>query len=595
MNIDYQITGNGQLVNFGTIGYLTSSCFLGSFNNLVIRFMSLQKLNYDDSEINIAGLVGCSKAQQVTINDSNLQGNIGAASNVALVCGIQTNTDFIINNIIISESNITGKSVQTQSICGGIFGHINGSAMNQYNNIKLSVFVQSSVQNNNQQFTSSLIGYSSLLGNLNITNCNISETTIFSQSFASGAISFIFTSNISCQDILIINSNIQSVDKSVTASGGLFAQIDNCILTCKNIIVTQSNIYSDSGVPRASGIISISLKSTINILNSKIVNSTIRGYDSQQFGPMKIYTGQVSGVMAQSSSSSIIISDLKISDSNLSITCRQHSVSGGIQGELRSVNSKITNVKLYNNIIISISLNLNSHIGGINSVTSSGTTDYQQNVLLQYNYMHSQAYAGNSHTGGLDGWVQNTNISVYNAKILQFNQIVGGKSSGCGGFIGAVSISQVNIMSSSITDSNITANVTDNSVIGTGIGLLDDTKIAIFDNIVFKNIIHNLNGSNAYSGVFVALLRSTNKQNITLTQIRNSLIDSVQIQSQAAYNNLKFILYSQYPELEVGVILISSTKSIGFSNVKGIVVNNCDNVQVQQINGNNSISNNGCI
>ncbi|CAL5978042.1 Hypothetical_protein [Hexamita inflata] len=141
---------------------------------------------------------------------------------------------------------------------------------------------------------------------------------------------------------------------------------------------------------------------------------------------------------------------------------------------------------------------------------------------------------------------------------------------------------------------NIQTNAVIHGVVGFIIGFTSGNSIVLLDSIKIEYSACNITADIVFLGSFAGSQQSW--QSSAKVVIKNSEIYSAQMyyqnQTKAFIN---FIIRIHGSELTNGLIQISSTKSLGFSSVNGVPVKNCEDVKVQYINGNNYVSDNGCI
>ncbi|CAL5977692.1 Hypothetical_protein [Hexamita inflata] len=609
VNINYSASGNSYFSNFGTIGLLTIDCSNGQFTNLQITFASVQKSSYDDSEINVAALIGQCVAQQIILNNSNFKGNLSAASNVAIISGYQ-NSNFSIFNIYISTSNVNSLPQYTCGLSGGIFGIINSIpsyTANIYSGLKIIILIQSNVKNNNS-YSSSVIGYSSNIDILNISNCLIVDTISKSisintgLSYASGIISFSQTSTIIIEKTLISNISIDS--QSQTARGiaaGYIAQNDLSYLIFNNIETVSCNISAVARSPMSSGILGKLFQSNFVIKISKIIRTQIYGSDMNNIGANIDDIRLSSGVISFTNVSQVSISNVDLEFLNITMISYQKAATAGIIGWLICSNSTQIQNTVFNITQTCNSQNNWAHLGGVNAIIDQSQDNQQDNIVKYIVQQNTNQTNICSFVGGINGYVQGaistlTNIQVKYITALLYSQ----QSSYCGGIIGILrlynqtALSQILILGGSVINTNLSVISGIDGVIGSVYGTITDNVNITIDSLLIKTSIINITAKSVWAGVFAGTQYSSSS--LSNIKISNSQIYSVQIYYRNQTNVfINFIMRQQLQSQANGLMYISSTKSLGFSSVNGIPVSNCENVQVQLINGNNFISENGCI
>ncbi|CAL6046352.1 Hypothetical_protein [Hexamita inflata] len=599
VNINYSASGNGKFSNFGTIGVLIVDCTTGSFSNLQISFISINKMSYDDSEVNVATLIGSCLAKNMMINILHIQGNVSASSCVALVTG-QQNSNVTINNLFLSNSNIFSSQISS-----GVSGLVKNICYIQGLLVQ-NIFVQSRVQGK-AIYSAGIFGYTSNNQN-KIQQCTINNITVFSQtlnnaeSFASCMISYSINSSIIFEEIQINSINIEAQSQNMQGvSSGYISYLDNCQIQLSNLQSENITIVSNSCIPRSSGIIGIALFSQIHVIQSYINNSNILGTDVMYRNTGDLQSVSLcTGVLADSINSSILVKYISVIQSIITSTARQLSAAAGITGYLLNSNSTIRNINTINIFLNCTSLEWNSHSGAINSIVQD-SCETMLNILIQYINIITHSL-NDSYVGGITGW-QNANYSSISAVQVQWLTIQTTSDINVisGGFIGQLKINYIILQLLSISNSNISSQTRHNnygycytgSIIGKGI----DITTFVIDNVKAQNIINNNVGYMVFSGAFIGALQTdTHIVANSLIKIMNSEINSIQIYYTAYnYKLINIILGLTTPATNVNTIQISSTKSLGFSSVNGVSIGNCENVQVQQINGNYQISENGCI
>ncbi|CAL6055929.1 Hypothetical_protein [Hexamita inflata] len=521
--------------------------------------------------------------------------------NVALISGLQ-NSNFTINNLVLPNSNVTSLPNISNSCSGGVFGHVDSQTpnnINQYNGLQINTSVNSIASNNNS-YSSGVIGYITNCDDLIINRCSIYNSTINSQSFSgasfAGAIQSICQqTNVFVADITVLNVQIKAIcNDQICYSAGIVAYVEICQIQLSNVKVNNSIIQSIGSVSRSGGLMCFCDDSALNIYNSEINSSFIQGsFIGATIQQNQIYTTgpQTGGIIGTANNSNVFVTDTILQFTNISQICKQHAVSGGINGQIINSSSRVINVKIRNSIIICNSSELNTHSGGINAVVEC-SNDYQQNVNVNDLQIFSNSIQYN-HNGGLNGYIIKSTVNISQVKIMYLNLQSQGINNNCGGILGAVVFSyQVNIQNSCIQNSNFTLNAYTNAA-GAAICQQHETQSIIINNIVIRNIIFYIAGNSSSSGSFFSSIYSTNQQIRSLTQIQNSLIDSINIYSTAQFNYNNII--SQCPNSAFGQIYISSTKSLGFSSINGVSIPNCEDVHVQLLDGSFFISDSGCI
>ncbi|CAL6084364.1 Hypothetical_protein [Hexamita inflata] len=598
-NINYSVSGSGQFSNFGTIGYLSQNCQLGSFNNIQISFASIQKSNYDNSEINIAILVGKCEASQTELNNSNIQGNVSAASNVALVGGYQ-NSNFTINNVILSNSRLLGQSVGTYSIGGGLFGYLNSpqNSYNTYFGLQINVQLQIVAQLNNS-YSSCVIGYSSYINNLFVNQCKIQNSTIQSQSlisgysYSSGLISYIQYSNYTIECAQILNITIQSKSQSQAISAGYIAFNNLTNATFNNIETLSCNISSISNIPIASGIVGNLTRSIVYFEITNIKNTVIYG-DDQNYAVDQIQYRVSTGVLAHVSFSQISVFDIQIDSLHIQTISQQKAAVGGVTGilinsSIISQNIKVLNIQQYSN-----SVNNWTYFGTVNAYIEF-SNDTQSEIFVKYCMMNT-SQTNVAAIGAINGYILNSNVQIKSI-LVQYVNISVAKSqySYAGGIIGIIQkYNVIEIQGCTIQNINIQSTSSIHGVVGFIMGFISGNSILIFDSVNIFFATSNITADTVFSSSFAGSQQSQlSSANVTII---NSQIYSAQIQYQNQTQALiHFIIRPQSSALIHGLIQIQSTKSLGFSSINGVPVKNCEDVKVQYINGNNIITDNGCI
>ncbi|CAL5991404.1 Hypothetical_protein [Hexamita inflata] len=589
-NINYTVSGDGQFLNFGTIGILTVDCQKGSFNYLQITFISLSKSSYNDTEINVAALIGLCVAKYFVVNNSNIYGNVSAASCVALVSG-SMNSNTTINTLYLSNSNIL-----SQSISGGVSGRIALSCIIQGLQIE-NIFVKSQVNGKNT-YSAGIFGFALNIKSI-VQLSKINNITVFSQSFinaesfASGLISYSTNSSLVGEEIKIQNNFIESQSQNKRGpSSGFLSYAEQCQIKFSQLQSDNVTITSNSCIPGSSGIAGLISFSELYLTKIFINGSTIMGTD------VLFRTGNITsvamstGVLLNAINCSVQIQYINILLSTITLITKQLTVAAGITGYALNSNLAIMNISTINSHINCSSLEYNSHSGTINALVQS-TSEYLLNIQIQNIIITIFSFI-DSYVGGLIGWLNGLDSSIIAAQIQGLSILSdGGGNTMSGGFVGQIMKTNITLQLSSITNSNISSKSISTSCTGSVLGNVQDIQIVVIDNVNLVNIINNNIGNYVFSGSFIG--RYTSNISSSLTQITNSAIFSIQIH-YSAYN-YKYInlIFGVVPALNTNIISTASTKSLGFSSINGITISNCENVQVQNINGNNFISENGCV
>ncbi|CAL6009954.1 Hypothetical_protein [Hexamita inflata] len=608
VNVNYSVSGNSYFSNFGTIGLLTINCSNGQFTNLQITFTSVQKSSYDDSEINVAALIGQCVAQQIVLNNSNFKTNLSAASNVAVISGYQ-NSNFSIFNVYISTSNVNSLPQYTCGISGGIFGIINSIpsyTANIYTGLKIIITIQSNVNKNNS-YSSAVIGYSGNVDHVHISNCYIQDTIIKSiatntgMSYASGIISLLQTSDIVIETTKICNMQINAQSQTERGiAAGYIALNDLSNVTFYNIDTISSIILSLSCAAMSSGIMGNISRSNVIITMSKIITTQIYGSDMNNIGTNNDDVRISSGVLSFTNFSQVSISNVNLELSNITMISYKKAATGGIIGWLIRSNSTQIKNSVNNIIFISNSQNNWTHSGGISAIIDQ-SFDYQtENIVKYITFQNINETNTASYVGGINGYVQRAIAILTNIQVQKILIILNSQYNYCGGIIGIARLydqsaqSQITISGASVISTNMSISSQCDGVIGSGFGIITENVNVTIDNLKIYSSIINISAKSVYAGSFAGTQYSSSSQ--TLIKISNSQIYSVQINYQNQTNvYINLILRQQLQSLTNGLLYISSTKSLGFSSINGVTVSNCENVQAQLVNGNNFISENGCI
>ncbi|CAL6058909.1 Hypothetical_protein [Hexamita inflata] len=611
VKINYSASGNGLFSNFGIIGVLTVDCTVGLFNNLQINYLSTQKSSYSDNEINIAALIGSCNAKQVLLNQSNFQSNISAASDVSVVCGYQ-NSSFSINNIEIINSNVISLSSVSSSIGGGVFGCIDGISI-KLNYLQIVINMRS-LSINSESYCSGILGYSTNVVNISIYKCYIYNSSVQStsqnngQALASGIIASSNQQNIKFQQIQIDNISIISKSQNnFGISAGYIALLTSSNVYCSQLNITNSLIQSNSCAAMSAGIMGMFNYSNLIMQNTQVFNSIIFGSD-EQYSNISLNTiRQASGVLSFVYHSQIQISKTSIQGVNITmISNLNKAATGGITGWLLFSNSTQKQIEIIDIYQLSNSLEYNSHSGGFNSIVDQSYDQQFNNTISNsviitinqvYNPLGSTAY---SYTGSVIGYTVGSSILLQNMLALQMNLTSNGViGSYCGGLVDIITgyndiKTQLTLIYNDIFNINIVSISTVDAVAGSAIGFITYNSNITIDQLIIHNTIINVSAKYVFAGSFAGSQWS--QYNNSFVQIFNSEIYSVQIFYQNQMSTfINLILRPQWPLLTNSQIKISSTKSLGFSSINGIPVSNCENVQVQYINGNNFISESGCV
>ncbi|CAL6045549.1 Hypothetical_protein [Hexamita inflata] len=510
--------------------------------------------------------------------------------------------------IVISNSKIQSES-QSVSISGGVFGQIDGVStlcVNTLYGLSINTNIESKATNS-YSYSSGIAGYVSNVNHIHVEQClvynsSIKSTSQFGQSQSSGIMSYLNYSNINFEHIQINNISVQSISQNnIGISAGYIAQITLSTIYSTQINVTKSIIQSNSCSPISAGIVGYFNYSDLIMQSTFVFNSIISGSDQQYTNLSLNTTRQSSGVLSFVYYSNVKISKTSIQDSNITmISNLDKAATGGIIGWLLYSSSIQKYIEIQNVSQYIYSLQHNSHSGGFNSVVDQ-SVDYQYNNIIS-NSVINTINGSASYSGSINGYVAGSNVYYVNIQASYVTLISSSTFTNyCGGLVGIVTSfgvvlkeSQLEIDGSRVFNVNIRITTVHNGVAGSVIGFITQNSNITINNIKVQSSTNNITAKFVFAGSFAGSQWS--QSNNSFVKITNSEIYSVKIyyQNQTTIS-INFIICPQFPELTNSLIQISSTKSLGFSSINGISVSNCENVQVQQINGNNFISENGCL
>ncbi|CAL6048295.1 Hypothetical_protein [Hexamita inflata] len=308
---------------------------------------------------------------------------------------------------------------------------------------------------------------------------------------------------------------------------------------------------------------------------------------------MENYSAQANsaGVIAVVTQSNITVDDMYIKYSTIGSNCRQSVATGAIIGFMQSVFSQISNVNVLNNTIGGYSLEQQVCTGGVNGKLSA-SNDYQFNVSIQKVGINSISTQNSSFISGQNGYARQSTVNLAKVTILAINISTNSRDTYCGGFLGLSSSCKIYLSTSQISSTRLTAQATVDCVIGSAIGFVTDNSNATIDCVKIMNVLNQLVAHRVFSGSFFGSVLTTVSSSQTI--VANSEVYSVYINYAATISIASVLLSLQYPAVSSGYLSVANTKSLGFSSINGVLIGNCEAVIVQNISGNNYLSQTGC-
>ncbi|CAL6029546.1 Hypothetical_protein [Hexamita inflata] len=598
-----------NILNFGSIGYLTQNCLSATFkNNQFVTNAQIESKDFID-QCNIAMLIGYSNCRNTSITTSSfLNSTIFGSTGVGSICGYVYNSNITISNINIFNQSLGGIYNKDSSIASAIA--IVCDTTMQTNNIMVNVS-KVSVNSTN---TASVSGILSTIYNSSIFMSNIQVLDSYIQSYgmqqalSSGLLAFTNYSQIHISNCTYNKNTINSnCDLQEAISSGSIAIANYSNIIIQYIILSYQNITSDGTYSRAGGIIGkvyisnttlksiIAQQSTIQSINNKTVN--IEEYS---------LTG---GIIAHTRTQNISIIDCKLIELFIiTVTCYD-AVSGGIIALSRNSQITINNVNIYKISINASSQMQQSYSSGIIALFDNlGLVDTLQQVSVN-NVVISQCDVTSvseqvSWVGGVSAIIQNVSVNITNT-IIQFVVIksicnrssfggIFGKSLNStsiinniqyenniliaqiqnyvhiGNIVGFINSSNIDIIGSIIKNTNISANSNYYSTIGGICGVISISNVSITRTKIYDIDINAIGGNHSYTGTLIGQISN---DILNVINIISCHVDSISMFSSSATIYQHMIAPSNR---NINTkIYINKSYSSGFSFMNNVSITNC--------------------
>ncbi|CAL6064008.1 Hypothetical_protein [Hexamita inflata] len=631
-HIKIQVSGNSKFSNFGSIGIVSKICRSVHFNNIILQFNSTQKTIYDLSEINVAALIGQTNSKNIDLyNIQFIQCDIVASSNIAFVSGYLQNAQINCNKISITDSLLQSKA--ESSLAAGIISlSLNCSFIIIYVQINQTIV-------NSSCHSSGILSQSSN-DQGQIENFKLINTLIFSRSqqisFAAANIAQTDCSEFKIKNYLLQNSQIIVQSKNQGIASGYVAFSNNSNVQINTCLLTQSNITSNSRFPISSALAGTFINGSNNIYNVEFVNiiqlsldELYRNESGKQYGfsgasfinstinianlNIQNLISQVqcqlfvsaSAIISYSQNSVIYINNIILSNSTIiaisSNTIIEVSViASGLIGldnylQIDDANNcisniNINNIKIENTTIQSVSEFKEAYVSGIQAVSFNSQNRVSNVNIINTNMSCSgQKYLriGGIYAAASYAFSRLNDIKISNSN---FNAISKQESTNSydilyGGIVGVLWVySNMELLSSTIKNVNFT---------NTGmIGLVQAATIigqsqgnVTLSDLQLKNNIIKTSGTIIYTSAIIGqFIPYSATNNINSLIILNSNIQSITMLTQnSSIQYIQFIAFiSSFLDTQ---ITIQNSNSLGFSSVNGIRINNCESLQVINVNG----------
>ncbi|CAL6092954.1 Hypothetical_protein [Hexamita inflata] len=280
----------------------------------------------------------------------------------------------------------------------------------------------------------------------------------------------------------------------------------------------------------------------------------------------------------------------------------KHALSAAIigannQGNMRpNIQLTDTQVKMQNIFILNTSIStrtLNYTYYTIASgiyASNFMSIDTIQNVIIQ-----NSTFTANLHASGVLGYYQNSTATLSNIQIQQCIVFTEGtKYSFTGGFISQTSLSNVSMLSCSISNTKISGNIQQSGNVMTAgvIASIYRSKFTFVD-VTTKNLLLISNGSDVYSGSLVGSF-STDVDQVKV-RVESCSFQSTNIVFTSSVNSHvsnSIQLFSMTTALfDVTVV---NSETFGFSYVNGVRIGNCPELKTQVAAGAYLESQTGC-
>ncbi|CAL6052361.1 Hypothetical_protein [Hexamita inflata] len=379
--------------------------------------------------------------------------------------------------VIVTNANINYNVIGYAHISNfGFIGCLtNDSSFNSFNNVIIKFqMILKEQYNNNEMNVASLVGQCQSI-HLQISSVTLLQNNISSSYNSALLCAFTQFSHIDIKDIIIQNSEINSISNIYAIAGGVLGQCYHNSVVLKNI---------------------------------KLILSTIQAKSSSE--SQQSYVGGIIGNLVKSSIKS---NNCQIYETNIYLSSQQGAVAGFLAGITQNINCVIENIKMKANNITELSQI--ARTAGIIAIIQDGTL-YLQNIIIQKSNIQSLCnsiiyqitYNWWTIIGGVLSISSQCNMSINNIQLEDTKlQLIGNQqqdqTTAIAGLVAYVLKSNsVNISNVIITQLNLQSNsiVSYNSG---GIGYLTGQDEYDQSNpITIQTVISNISIINTYSQLF---------------------------------------------------------------------------------------------
>ncbi|CAL6087738.1 Hypothetical_protein [Hexamita inflata] len=648
-NIEIQVFGNSKFSNFGTIGELSTLCINTYLNNIMLSFNTSKKTNFDNSEINIAAIVGHTRSQELQIFNIQLKYcNLSAFSNLAGICGQIFNSKITCNLVTITESQLIVNSSQTVCVAG-----LFGQSQNGLYNISQTQIKTVSISSYSD-FSSYSAGIMSQSYNDSgtIDNFNLVKSSIFSKaqqlSCVAACIASIELDVLQIKQYYLENSNIEAQSTQFQGtSSGCVATSNSSTVSIHQLTLGENNITSNSRFPISSALITIFNCGFVNIYDVKLININVQSFDIIYRNELVDQWG-LSGMLLVNSTAQIM--NVTIYNMYSNVECKLLVSASALISYNINCTLYISQIAIYNSTINANSVNtlaqlsvlaagiigIDNYLNYIGSQNGKTLTNINNikiaNTTIKAYSQFLEAYAAGIHTLSNQAYNHVSNINIINTNI----SCSGIKHLRNGGIYAVLyysfsKLNDISIISSSLNADTIQDpinayfNIYSGYIMGTqwiqsNIELfsthISNSNISITGNIQvvyaacligficgntsiqdiqISNIFMSLSGTIIVASAVISNF-DHNLQYMNYLTIYNMNVQTVTILTQnSVQNQIKFIASSFNSLSDSNItITIKNSMSLGHSSVNGNRIQNCDQLQILDVNNVYQVTDSGC-
>ncbi|CAL6096572.1 Hypothetical_protein [Hexamita inflata] len=562
--------------NIGTLaGYILNThviCDHMTVNDLIIQFSS-QEITHiggvfgqtQNTIININGVTFNKSQIQIQSSNSKLGGIISQShsdtyniSNVVMQCQIEAggiNNSTASGCIAISNfSYITITEFKLQNTSINVYSELN---------IGSTSGIISILDNSNMS-----------ISKIQVFNANITANARFPRSapminiLCNGQIN-IYQSTIKYSNILSLDYLFQNQDSTniiQALSGTLYI---NASVTIIDIIIIGLDIKANSSQQVfVASLISYSQNSTIFVNQINLFDSNIISSSYSTSVRLSAFSGGIIGFnnyFYDKSQTQSIIKNIYIDHTIINAYSQiQEAYTAGIIAITFSCNETVTNIKIYNSKLYCTGKN-HLRTGGIYAVIE--------------NYAFSNVY--NIH-------LYNTEVFANFEALTKSQDVL------CAGVFGIVSTNaNVIIKSSILSNVNITVTGLTNAAYVSAIIGLQRGNVTIID-VDIKNIGLSSSSVNNYVSSIVGGYRPYSNNSDTLNIVNTNIQTVTILTQNSTTNSIKQLIAYNPPQYYNFTIQVQRSQSIGYSSINGVRINNCDQLKAIIVNNEYLITNSGC-